>query len=224
MKCNQSCPGFELVSSCPFPTTTTNTPRARPTKLVIICILCFIHTFGFIFPITLPIQYFYPSTYCELFTPTLADHLSRESEWQHVFSSHQDSPQYYNRSWQYCRLDGLDLSSDLQLFQLSVQTFGNRCKWANYNWYHHHSHVAQLFYSSLTSFIYFANLSLEIYIQLFLFPFLFPSYRCSVCPLLSVLFLTIVDDGQRLHTLCNLTFLFYTLQKKSYPGFKIVIK
>ena len=29
MKCNQSRPGFELVSPCPFPTTITITPRAR---------------------------------------------------------------------------------------------------------------------------------------------------------------------------------------------------
>ena len=30
MKCNQSRPGFELVSPCPFPTTITITPRAHP--------------------------------------------------------------------------------------------------------------------------------------------------------------------------------------------------
>ena len=30
MKCNQSGPGFDLVSPCPFPTTITNTPRAPP--------------------------------------------------------------------------------------------------------------------------------------------------------------------------------------------------
>ena len=28
MKCNQSCPGFELVLPCPFPTTITITPQA----------------------------------------------------------------------------------------------------------------------------------------------------------------------------------------------------
>ena len=32
MKCNQSRPGFELVSPCPFPTTITITPRASPTR------------------------------------------------------------------------------------------------------------------------------------------------------------------------------------------------
>ena len=30
MKCNESRPGFELVSPCPFPTTITITPRAPP--------------------------------------------------------------------------------------------------------------------------------------------------------------------------------------------------
>ena len=30
MKCNQSRPGFELVSPCPYPTTITITPRAPP--------------------------------------------------------------------------------------------------------------------------------------------------------------------------------------------------
>ena len=34
MKCNQSCPGFELVSPCPFPTTITITPRAPPKWLI----------------------------------------------------------------------------------------------------------------------------------------------------------------------------------------------
>ena len=35
MKCNQSCPGFELVSPCPFPTTITTTPRRRyPAKTI----------------------------------------------------------------------------------------------------------------------------------------------------------------------------------------------
>ena len=32
MKCNQSRPGFELVSPCPFPTTITITPRAPQIK------------------------------------------------------------------------------------------------------------------------------------------------------------------------------------------------
>ena len=32
MKCNQSRPGFELVSPCPFPSTITITPRAPPNQ------------------------------------------------------------------------------------------------------------------------------------------------------------------------------------------------
>ena len=33
MKCNQSGPGFELVSPCPFPTTITITPRTKIPKI-----------------------------------------------------------------------------------------------------------------------------------------------------------------------------------------------
>ena len=36
MKCNQSRPGFELVSPCPFPTTITITPRAPPKRLQVL--------------------------------------------------------------------------------------------------------------------------------------------------------------------------------------------
>ena len=36
MKCNQSSPGFELVSPCPFPTTIIITPRAPPISIIII--------------------------------------------------------------------------------------------------------------------------------------------------------------------------------------------
>ena len=35
MKCNQSRPGFELESPCPFPTTITITPRAPPLLLML---------------------------------------------------------------------------------------------------------------------------------------------------------------------------------------------
>ena len=38
MKCNQSRPGFELVSPCPFPTTITITPRAPPLANHLWCI------------------------------------------------------------------------------------------------------------------------------------------------------------------------------------------
>ena len=34
MKCNQSYPGFELVSPCPFPTSMTITPRAPPVSSI----------------------------------------------------------------------------------------------------------------------------------------------------------------------------------------------
>ena len=40
MKCNQSRPGFELVSSCPFPTTITITPWACMYVYIYIYILC----------------------------------------------------------------------------------------------------------------------------------------------------------------------------------------
>ena len=39
MKCNQSRPGFELVSPCSFPTTITITPRAPQKKVTIIPIV-----------------------------------------------------------------------------------------------------------------------------------------------------------------------------------------
>ena len=37
MKCNQSRPGFELVSSCPFPTTINITTRAPPLLHFMVC-------------------------------------------------------------------------------------------------------------------------------------------------------------------------------------------
>ena len=40
MKCNQSRPGFELMSLCPFPMTITITPRAPP-KLLITSLLLY---------------------------------------------------------------------------------------------------------------------------------------------------------------------------------------
>ena len=36
MKCNQSHPGLELLSSCPFPTTITIKPRAPPFRIYIV--------------------------------------------------------------------------------------------------------------------------------------------------------------------------------------------
>ena len=40
MKCNQSRPGFELVSPCPFPTTITITPRAPPIYIYMCVCVC----------------------------------------------------------------------------------------------------------------------------------------------------------------------------------------
>ena len=40
MKCNQSCPGIELVSPCPYPVTITITPRAPPISMMINIIQC----------------------------------------------------------------------------------------------------------------------------------------------------------------------------------------
>ena len=45
------------------------------------------------------------------------DDFSLESEWQQVFSGHQNSSQYSSRSQQCCRLGGLGLSSDFQSFE-----------------------------------------------------------------------------------------------------------
>ena len=52
----------------------------------------------------------------EFFPPALDDGLSLEFEWQQVSSSLQDSSQYSDRCKQYCSLNGLDSSSDFQLF------------------------------------------------------------------------------------------------------------
>ena len=40
MKCNQSRPGFELVSPCPFSTTITITPRAPPHQFNLTLVFC----------------------------------------------------------------------------------------------------------------------------------------------------------------------------------------
>ena len=54
------------------------------------------------------------------FTPALADGFPLECEWQQVFSSLQDSPQYSGRSQQCCSLEGLHSSSYFQLPQSLV--------------------------------------------------------------------------------------------------------
>ena len=47
-----------------------------------------------------------------------------------------DSTQYSGWSLECCSLDGLDLSSDFQLFDFLFQAFEDRSKLAYYNWYH----------------------------------------------------------------------------------------
>ena len=61
----------------------------------------------------------------EFFTPTFADGFPRESEWQQVSSSLQDSSQYSGRSQKYCSLDGLHYSSYFQVLQALYQSFGD---------------------------------------------------------------------------------------------------
>ena len=46
-------------------------------------------------------------------------HRSLKSYWQQISTALQDSSQYSDRSQQCCSLDGLDSSSDFQLFQSS---------------------------------------------------------------------------------------------------------
>ena len=88
MKCNQSRPGFELVSPCPFPTTIIITPRAPPTIILY-----------------------------EIFTSALADGFSLETKWQQVSSDFLDSSQNSGWSKKCCSLDGLNLYSNFQPFQ-----------------------------------------------------------------------------------------------------------
>ena len=68
-----------------------------------------------------------------------------KSEWQQVSSGLQDSSQYSSQSQQCFNLDGLDLSPDFQLFQSPFQAFWDHLKSTNYNWYHPHLYVPQLF-------------------------------------------------------------------------------
>ena len=82
---------------------------------------------------------------CEFFTSVLADGLSLEFEWQQVSSGLQDSSQYSGWSQQCCSLVKLDSSLDFQYFQSPFQAFGDCSKCTNYNWYHYHPPVPQLF-------------------------------------------------------------------------------
>ena len=81
----------------------------------------------------------------EFFASALAGGLSVEYEWQQFSLSPQDSFQYSGRSQLYCSLEGLDSSSEFQLFQLLFHANGDRFKCANYNLYHRYPHVLQLF-------------------------------------------------------------------------------
>ena len=53
----------------------------------------------------------------EFFASALADVFLLEFEWQQVFPSLQNSPQYSGRSKQWCRLDGLHSSANFQVIQ-----------------------------------------------------------------------------------------------------------
>ena len=66
-------------------------------------------------------SYWYYSTLCEFFTPTLAGGLSLESERQQVSSDLQDSYEYPCRSLKFCGLEGLDSSSYSLPSQLRLQ-------------------------------------------------------------------------------------------------------
>ena len=62
----------------------------------------------------------------------LADGLSLEIKWQQVCLGHHE---YSGWSQEYCSLDGLDSFSDFILCKPPFQAFGDRSKYANYNWY-----------------------------------------------------------------------------------------
>ena len=83
---------------------------------------------------------------CEFFTPALAGGLSLESERQQITSGLLDSSRYSDRSYQCCKLNGLDSSSHFQLFRSPFQSFGNRSKRSNNKWYHRHFQVPQFFF------------------------------------------------------------------------------
>ena len=89
-----------------------------PTSIIIIIIIIMLHL--------------------EIFPPVLPDSLSQEFDWQQIFPSLQNSSQY---SGGYCSLDGLQLSSDFNIFPSLYQSFGDCSKCTNYNCYHRHLHV-----------------------------------------------------------------------------------
>ena len=71
---------------------------------------------------------------------------------QQISSDLQDSSQYSTRSWKCCSLDGLYSSSNFQLLVSIFQAVRILC--TNYNWYHRHPHVPQIFFSSPAKFKY----------------------------------------------------------------------
>ena len=86
-------------------------------------------------------------------------------------------------------LNNAVVSSDLQLFQLPYQTFGNRSECTNYNWYHRHLRVPHIFLSSLAR----SN-----YLSLFSFSLIFTLWSVETAKSTIrhvVFFLTIIRSG-----------------------------
>ena len=93
--------------------------------------------------ITQPPYYFTP---CEFFTPVLTGGFLMKAEWQQVPSDLQNISQYSGQSQQCYNLDCLNSSFDFQFFQSLFHAFGEHSKCTNYNWYHCHSYIPQLFF------------------------------------------------------------------------------
>ena len=64
--------------------------------------------------------------------------------WQQVSSSLQNSSQYSGWSQQCCSLDGLNSSSDFQLFQSLYRTLGDRCKRTKKNYYYCYNYLKEI--------------------------------------------------------------------------------
>ena len=76
----------------------------------------------------------------QIVTPALVDGLLLEYEGQKVSFNSRILPSILADLFN-AILDGFGSSSDLQLFQLSCQAFGDHSKRSNYNWYHYYFHV-----------------------------------------------------------------------------------
>ena len=70
---------------------------------------------------------------CKFFILALAGGLLLETEWEQVSSGFEDSFQYSDWCQQCCSLNVFDSPTDFQLLQPSVQAYGDRSKFANYN-------------------------------------------------------------------------------------------